>query len=145
MISPTFISFLQQNALLVSIAAISGIGLLWPGLRRTGGGATALTPTEATLLINRENARILDVREGEEFANGHLPDAIHIPLSGLPERVGEIAKLKEKPLIVCCASGARASRACGELKKQGFNRLYNLNGGIGAWTQAGLPVRKGDR
>lgn len=142
--SPSLLHFLQQNALLVSLVFISGAGLIWPGLRRAGGG-TGVSTTEATLLINRENAKILDVRADDEYAAGHLPDALHIPLDKLAERIGEIQKWKEKPVIVCCASGTRASRACGELKKQGFTRLYNLTGGIEAWRQAGLPLKKGER
>lgn len=142
--SPTFISFLQQEYLLVAIVVLSGLGLLWPSLRRSGGGQKVST-TEATLLINRENARVLDVRAGDEFAAGHLPESLHIPLEKLTERVSELQKFKEKPLIVCCASGMRASRACGELKKQGFTRLYHLTGGIDSWRQAGLPLKKGER
>mgnify|MGYP001470766087 CR=1 FL=1 len=142
--TPSLFEFVQQNALLVSLAFISGAGLFWPGLRRSGGGQKVNT-TEATLLINRENARILDVRPGDEFAAGHLPESLHIPLDKLSERVGELQKFKEKPIIVCCASGMRASRACGELKKQGFTRLYHLTGGIESWRQAGLPLKKGER
>ena len=142
--TPSIVAFLQQNILLVSLVVISGAGLFWPGLRRSGGG-TKVNTTEATLLINRENARILDVRNAEEFAAGHLPDALHIPLEKLAERLAELQKFKEKPLIVCCASGTRASRACATLKKEGFNRLYHLSGGVEAWRQAGLPLKKGDR
>jgi len=60
-------------------------------------------------------------------------------------RIAEIEKYKDKPLIVCCASGMRSSKACRELKGLGFTQLYNLTGGIDAWTQAGLPVKKGTR
>lgn len=140
--SSQLLSFAQENLLLVTLAVFSGLGLVFPGFRRTGGGM-AVSPTEATMLMNRENAKVLDVRNAEEFAAGRVPDALNIPLDKLGERAGEIAKLKEKPLIVCCATGTRASRACSDLKKQGFTQIYNLSGGIDAWVQAGLPVKKG--
>ncbi|MDO8930898.1 MAG: rhodanese-like domain-containing protein, partial [Rhodocyclaceae bacterium] len=61
-------------------------------------------------------------------------------LAQLDKRLSEIDKFKERPVIVCCASGNRSSSACGTLRKAGFQRVYNLAGGIGAWTDAGLPV-----
>ncbi|HMW77307.1 MAG TPA: rhodanese-like domain-containing protein, partial [Rhodocyclaceae bacterium] len=63
----------------------------------------------------------------------------------LADRVGEIEKFKDRPLILCCASGIRSGKACEQLKKAGFTRLYSLDGGFDAWRQAGLPVRKGSR
>ncbi|WP_371325525.1 rhodanese-like domain-containing protein [Dechloromonas sp. ZY10] len=135
--------FVYQNILLISIVVISGLGLIWPALVRRAG--TAVNPGAATLLINRENAVVLDVREAEEFAQGHLPDAINLPAGKLVERLAEIEKYKDKPLIVCCAAGMRSNRACRDLGKQGFNQLYNLEGGVDAWVGAGYPIKKGSR
>lgn len=135
--------FINQNILLVSIAAVSGIGLLLPLFVRSAGNG--LNPGQATLLINREDAQVLDVREPGEFAAGHLPDARNIPLAKLAERAGELEILKDKPLIVCCASGMRSDKACGELKKLGFDKLHNLAGGVDAWVGAGYPIKKGGR
>jgi rhodanese-related sulfurtransferase len=135
--------FINQNILLISIAVISGLGLIWPYFRRSGG--IEVNPAEATLLINRQDAQVIDVREPDEFAAGHLPEARNIPAGKLAERIGEIEKYKDKPLIVCCASGMRSAKACGELKKQGFSGLHTLAGGIDSWRQAGLPVKKGSR
>ena len=79
--------FVSQNLLLISVAVMSGFGLLWPMLARSG--KNEVSPAEATLLINRDDAHVLDVREVDEFVAGHLPDARNIPLSKLAERVGE--------------------------------------------------------
>ncbi len=135
--------FINQNILLISIIVVSGMGLLWPLFMRPVGNG--VNPGEATLLINREDALVLDVREMDEFASGHLPDAKSMPLSKLADRLGELDKYKDKPLIVCCASGMRSGKACGELKKAGFSRLFNLSGGIDAWVGAGYPIKKGTR
>ena len=133
--------FITQNILLISLVVVSGLGLLWPML--AGARANELSPVQATQLINREDAYILDVREADEYASGHLPEAKNIPTSKLAERIGELEKFKDKPVIVCCASGIRSNKACGELKKQGFEKLYNLSGGVDAWVGAGYPIKKG--
>lgn len=135
--------FINQNILLISIVVISALGLLWPLFM--GPGANSLSPGEATLLINREDAHIVDVREVDEFAAGHLPEAKNIPVGKLAERVAELEKYKDKPIILCCASGMRSGKASNELKKQGFSKLYNLAGGVDAWVGAGYPVKKGAR
>ena len=135
--------FLQQNILLVAVAVVCGIGLVWPVLRPPG--AKTVSPNEATMLINREEAIVLDVRETSEFSTGHLPEARNIPAGKLKDRLSEVEKFQERPLIVCCGSGVRSASACGELKKAGFTKLFNLAGGIDAWKTAGMPLKKGVR
>lgn len=135
--------FINQNILLVSLVVVSGFSLLWPALMRPSGNSVG--PVEATQLINREDALIVDVREADEYAAGHLPEAKNFPVGKLAERVGELEKYKDKPIIVCCAAGVRSNKACGELKKHGFAKLYNLAGGVDAWVGAGYPVKKGSK
>jgi rhodanese-related sulfurtransferase len=110
-----------------------------------GSAANQVNPGEATLLINREDAHVIDVREAEEFAGGHLPEARNVPLAKLADRVSEIERFKDKPVIVCCATGMRSGKASSELKKLGFTRVHSLAGGVDAWVGAGLPIKKGTR
>ena len=135
--------FINQNIMLVGLVAVSGLSLLWPLLVRPSGNS--VNPGEATMLINREDAHILDIREVDEFAAGHLPEAQNIPAGKLAERIAELEKFKDKPIVVCCASGMRSNKSCGELKKQGFEKLHNLAGGVDAWVGAGYPVKKGGK
>ncbi len=128
--------FIQQNITWVMLAVASGGMLLFSMLR----GGAGVSVTEATLLLNREDALVLDVRETHEWSVGHIPNARHIALGQLAQHISEIAKFKDRPIIVCCASGNRSSSACNTLRKAGFEKVYNLAGGIGAWTEAGLPV-----
>ena len=106
--------------------------------RRAGG--PALDTLGATRLINDNHAIVLDVREPAEFAAGHLPNARNIPLAELAARVGDLPQ--GKPVLVCCASGARSSKAASVLRKAGRAQVFNLSGGLQAWRQAGLPVVK---
>ena len=135
--------FFNQNILLVSLVVVSGISLLWPMFARPSGNS--VSPAEATQLINREDAHIVDVREADEYAGGHLPDAKNIPVAKLADRINELEKFKDKPIIICCATGMRSNKACAELKKQGFEKLHNLAGGVDAWVGAGYPIKKGSK
>ena len=96
-------------------------------------------------MMNKENALILDVREETEYASGHIVGARNLPLvrlGGSTDVADTISKKKDRPIVVCCATGARSSAAVKSLKKMGFERAYNLSGGINAWIQAGLPTEK---
>lgn len=135
--------FIFDNALLIGLALGSGIMLIWPMLRGGSAGAANLAPGDAVLLINRSNALVLDVREDAEFASGHITDARHIPLAKLAERIKELEKFKDKPILVNCQGGIRSLKACDILRKQGFTNLHNLQGGLNAWVAAKLPVVKG--
>ncbi|MCB4810449.1 rhodanese-like domain-containing protein [Methylovorus menthalis] len=132
--------FLINNAIYIGLAVGSGLMLLWPMLRR---GAKSVSPSEAVLLINRNQGVVLDVRDDAEFAAGHINDARHIPLAKLDERLAELQKFREKPVIVHCQSGVRSSKAAATLRKHEFTQVYELDGGVNAWTQAKLPLVKG--
>jgi rhodanese-related sulfurtransferase len=127
-----------QNLMWIAIAIISGGMLLWPLI--SGGGADNLTAAAATMLMNREDALVLDVRESGEWGSGHIAGARHIALGQLDKRLSEIDKFKSRPIIVCCASGNRSSTACGQLKKAGFEKVFSLAGGMSGWLEANLPV-----
>lgn len=133
--------FIQNNLLLFVVAFVSGAMLLWPLVRRSAGGPW-VNPTQATHLINREDAFVIDVREPGEYAAGHVLGARNVPLARLEAAAGELVKKKDRPVIVYCDGGDRSGKALAALKKLGYTRVANLSGGIGAWQQAGLPVEK---
>ena len=135
------IQFVKDNLLLFAIAFISGAMLLWPLIRRGAGGPWAST-LEATQMINRQDALVIDVREDAEYAKGHIVGARHVPLAQLEARAKELQKYKSKPVITCCETGNRSSAAIATLRKLGFENVYNLAGGYAGWQQAGLPVEK---
>jgi rhodanese-related sulfurtransferase len=135
------LDFLWKEKLLVAVAFVSGGMLLWPLVRKSTGGPW-VDPLQATQLINREDALVLDVREPGEFGAGHVLGAKSLPLARLEALPGDIARRKEKPVIVYCDGGERSTKALSALRKQGFTRIANLSGGLKAWQQAGLPVEK---
>lgn len=133
--------FIQNNILLIAVAFVSGAMLIWPFVRRTSGGPWVST-VEATQLINRQDALVLDVRSAEEYAKGHILGAKNLPLADLERRAAELDKHKAKPVIVHCENGNRSTSALPLLRKHGFASVVNLAGGYAAWQQAGLPVEK---
>jgi rhodanese-related sulfurtransferase len=133
--------FIQNNLLLIAVAFASGAMLIWPLVRRTAGGPWVGT-LQATQMINREEALLIDVREPAEYAKGHILGAKNVPLADLERRAAEFDKHKARPVIAYCDGGSRATRALPMLKAHGFTRACNLSGGLGAWQQAGLPVEK---
>jgi len=142
-VEPSFLKFVQNNLLLFAVALVSGAMLLWPVVRRSAGGPSVSTG-QATQLINREDALVVDVREPGEYDAGHILGAKSVPVSRIQSGPlpGDVAKRKEKPIIVYCETGNRSAAAASALRKQGFSRVHNLSGGISGWRQAGLPVEK---
>ena len=134
--------FVIDNWMLIAVALVSGTMLLWPALQGGAIGSGGLSPAIAVQLINREKAVVVDVCETEEFAQGHIGGAKNIPLSQLDERLPQAVKNKSVPLILVCASGARAQRALGTAKKLGYDRAQALAGGLKAWKEANLPIEK---
>lgn len=134
--------FVQDNWWLIAIAVGSGLGLVWTFVAERLSGIARIGVPEAVNLMNKRDAVVLDVRTQGEFAQGHVAQAKHIPIAELKTRLPELDKLKAKPVIVSCASGARAFEAAKTLKAGGFAEVFALSGGMGAWQQAAMPVEK---
>lgn len=97
-----------------------------------------LAPAEAQALVSEGKAVLVDVREESEWRSGHVPGAIHLPLSRFAEGVGRLPR--DRKVILYCLSGGRSGRALGECAKAGLPIESHVAGGISAWQRAGLPV-----
>ncbi|HUH92684.1 MAG TPA: rhodanese-like domain-containing protein [Casimicrobiaceae bacterium] len=135
--------FLEDNWPLVLVLIVSGGMLLWPLFRGRFSSVREVGAFEATALINRRNAILLDVRETQEYDGGRIPNAVHLPGSQLASRGHELKKLAARPIIAYCERGLRSRSAAGALSKVGFTEVYTLRGGLRAWIDAGLPTEKG--
>ncbi|MEK6903474.1 MAG: rhodanese-like domain-containing protein [Nanoarchaeota archaeon] len=92
------------------------------------------TISAAELKKNSKIYYILDVREPDEFAQGHIEGAVNIPLGKLIRDLGQGIVPTDKPVVVHCKSGGRGAIALDVLKKKGFTNVQNLEGGFSAWT-----------
>lgn len=135
------LEFAGNHSLLV-IAFIGVLGALMWNLAADPGGKNAVDPLAATAMINHEDAVILDVRSMDEFKKGHIVNAVNIPLNGLGNNIKQIEKHRDKPIVTVCRSGSRSGSAGGILRKNGFENVKNLRGGMLAWENASLPVKR---
>jgi rhodanese-related sulfurtransferase len=124
----------------IIIVSIVTVVLLITTLKKPG--AISSNAAISMDLIKSKSTLLLDVRSPEEFKNGHIKDAVNIPVSELMGRIHEISSFKEQDVLVYCLSGGRSSAASQILKQQGFVKVHNLQGGITSWMNAGNPIVK---
>ena len=137
------LQFLENNWYLVAVFVVSGAMLAWTYFQGSFSGSREVGAFEATALINRRNAVVLDVREPSEYEGGRIPNAVHMPQSQIASRGHELKKFASRPVIAYCERGVRSRSAAGALAKLGFGEVYTLRGGLRAWSDAGLPTEKG--
>lgn len=87
-------------------------------------------------------ATLLDVREPDEWADGHVKNALHIPRGQVPARVPEMLQDKSSPVVTYCAAGARAQMAAEAMREMGYENVMPMQGGYSDWQAAGYPVDK---
>ena len=134
-----FFSFLGNHPILVGTFLL--LLFLFFRNERTRAGATVGTQ-ELVRLVNKENALVLDVRERNEFMEGHIVDALNIPYASLESRLDEISQHKETPIVIACKMGQHSGAAGTLLRKNGFTNVTRLTGGYTEWRAQNLPVVK---
>jgi rhodanese-related sulfurtransferase len=106
----------------------------------TRSSVKTLSPQEVRDLVDRQAIHLIDVREAHEWNDGHIPGAIHRPLSELPTWAGTLPE--DKPVIFYCLSGGRSGQAFSACKSAGHAVEGHMGGGISAWRMQGLPVAR---
>lgn len=122
------------------LALVATLALLIYTESRKGG--TSLSTHDATRLINKEDAVVLDIRAKKEFKTGHIVGAVNIPYPEMDDRIGELNKHKSKPVIVVCNLGQTASGAVKKLTDAQFENVQRLRGGMAEWKAQNLPLVK---
>ena len=139
-----FLEFSGNHTLLVLALLISFFVLIFTELRRKAGGLVSIEPTDAVGLINNDGM-VIDLRDAESFGRGHIVNAKNIPFDEFDAKRNKVEKFKSKSIVTVCDSGITSSKAVNTLRKSGFASVYNLKGGMAAWTTAGLPVVTGKK
>lgn len=135
--------FFQANPLL-SLALLGlTLAIVYTEIRRLFRGYKAVTPAQLTELVNREDALVLDLRGQADFEKGHIIGAKHVLPSQIEPEGKLLAKAKESPVVLICATGMVSPAAAEKLVKAGFKRVSVLDGGLTSWQSAGLPLAKG--
>jgi rhodanese-related sulfurtransferase len=131
-----FIVFLGQQWILVGLLLIFVFRFIQLEARR---GGDKISSHQLTAMINNDNAVVVDVRESAEYGEGHIVDAVNIPFNKMAERITELEKYREKPLIVVDKMGQHSGAVGKQLLEAGFN-VVRLDGGMAEWKAASLPV-----
>lgn len=139
-----FLEFTNNHMLLVFGLLVAFFVLVFTELRRKASGLINVEAVEAVKLINSD-AAVLDLRNTEAFARGHIVNAKNIPLDELDAKKDQINKWKSRPIVAVCDAGVTSNRVVDKLRKSGFESVYGLKGGMNGWAQAGLPVVTGKK
>lgn len=137
------LEFAQQNLLLSLALAGLTLALVVTEVMRLFRGFKGVSPAQLTELINREDALVVDLRGQGDFEKGHIIGSKHVLPSQVEPEGKLLAKAKESPVVLVCAAGMTASGVAEKLVKAGFKKVSVLDGGVGSWTAAGLPLAKG--
>ena len=103
---------------------------------------TEISPTDAASKIQGENVVLVDVREKEEWDEGHIPEAIHLSRGTLELDIEERVPDAETMIICHCGGGGRSALAAESLQKMGYKNVRSMAGGFKAWKALGLPTEK---
>ena len=135
------IEFAGNHSLLVLALFAILVMLVGTEIQQRLSQVKAVSPGEATRLLNHENAIMIDMRSDKDYRDGHIVNAVHVP-DGKGEIPAALNKHHERPVIVYCQRGQQSTAVCNRLGKQGFESVYNLQGGVLAWQKAELPLTK---
>jgi rhodanese-related sulfurtransferase len=138
------LQFVVQNwPLFLALVVIVAMLALDPILRRSS-GAMSVSAAELPRLINHESAVVVDVGEPGEFRSGHIPDAINLPLNQLADNLKRLEKYRNKkvPIVLSCRTGNRSTRAATILRRNQFEKVYTLSGGVAAWDKENFPIQR---
>jgi rhodanese-related sulfurtransferase len=133
------LEYTSHHALLAAFAVAAAVALLVYEWRHRSHSLSALAPQDVVRLMN-QGAAVIDVRGAEEYLQGHIRGARHIPVGDIGT-AGETLR-RFKPVVVCCERGPRGATALRALQDQGFKQVVNLRGGMQAWRSEHLPVAR---
>jgi rhodanese-related sulfurtransferase len=129
--------FLTQQWILAAALSVVIIMLFMHETRKSG---PSLSPQKAINMVNAEQGVFLDLRDAADYKQGHIVDAVHIPSAKLAERMAELEKYRNKPIILVCKMGQQASAAGKQLKGNNFEQVYKMTGGMMEWSNLQLPT-----
>ena len=135
--------FVGNNPLLFAALAATIAMIVVLEVQRARRSGQPVSPSRATRLSNSEDAAFIDARRQKDFEQAHLPGARCIPAREIESHLKQIEKLRQRPVVLYDDGGLDAERAAKALAKNGFTRLYVIDGGLAAWRKADLPTESG--
>jgi rhodanese-related sulfurtransferase len=132
-----FLEFLTQQWILAAALLAVVAMLLMHETRKSG---PSLSPQKAINIVNGEEGVFLDLRDAGEYKQGHIVDALHIPSTKLADRMAELEKYRNRPIVLVCKMGQQSGAAGKQLKAGNFEKVYKMTGGMMEWRNLQLPT-----
>lgn len=132
-----FFEFLEQEFLLVGALLAVIVMLVLHESRRSG---PSVSPQQAINLVNAEDGLFLDLRDAGDFKQGHIVGAVNIPATKLGDRMAELEKYRDKPIVLVCKMGQQSGAAGKQLKAANYEKVYKMTGGMMEWGNLQLPT-----
>lgn len=132
--------FIHNHLILVTLFVIAVITLVVVEAKRQGAGTFRVSAQALVRMINHQNAYVVDLRDATAYGKGHIQSAVSIPWADFDRHIDKLRSKKDRPIVFVCQGGQNAVRALTKLRKEGFEQLHVLRGGLAAWTSANLPL-----
>ena len=136
------VAFAGRHPLLSLALAGITLAILYNEIAGRFSGFRRVGPAQLTGMINRDDALVVDLRPAADFEKGHIAGAKNVQMAQFDPENKVLAPAKALPVVLVCASGARANRAVAIAKKLGYDNAQAMAGGLKAWREASLPVEK---
>jgi rhodanese-related sulfurtransferase len=138
-----FVEFIGNHPMLATIWVVLFLWLLYSTVNSKLSPIKELGTHAVTLLMNRSDAIVLDIRQQADFKKGHILGAKTLTQEQINKAdFKSLEKYKSTPIVVVCAMGVSARRTASQLLKDGFSQVSVLKGGMNTWNAEGLPVKK---
>lgn len=136
------VAFLTNHWILSSLFLILLISFVTNEWVARSRGVPSIPPQALVDLLNHADAKVIDIRAGQAFSEGHILGSVHMAAKQIPQKLEGLRKYQEKPLILICSQGIEAAKVAVFLQSQGFKQVMFLQGGLQNWRAAGLPLQK---
>ena len=138
-----FIEFLGAHYMLTTVWIVLFAMLVMSWISAATSPIKTVNSHDLTMLVNRSDGQVVDIRKQNEFNKGHITDAINLPMEKITEgNFAALEKHKQNPIVVVCNAGISAKTAAKTLNKAGFEKVTVLQGGMQTWQSANLPIVK---
>ena len=137
--------FMTHHWVIVAAFVVVLILIFIEEMRSSAASGKRMTPQELTYCLNHDDGCVIDIRDASLFREGHIAGSKNIMLADIDQNMSRFGD-KEKDIVIVAGSQAQKSQAfMNKLRKAGFTKIHQLNGGINAWKTENLPLVKGNK
>ncbi len=134
--------FIGNHVLLVTLFLAVLFLFLFSAYKQASEGMKSINVEQLTRLVNQQNAKLVDIRPEEAYKQGHIVNAINMPMDKLVTGKVKLDGLKKRPVVVYCQVGQTSMKACKVLNQAGIETAFSLQGGLNAWLKDKLPLTR---